>query len=130
MESERFSAGRCERTESGERGLTGKYQLDEHKRRYDITSFHANAIPIEVIDRIPVPRNDEIKVELLEGATPPDVKDLDGMWVTTLAEIAGHTASTVQEIHTHARIDVPMFPGAGASFRPAQVRNPEPALNR
>ena len=58
------------------------------------------------------------------------VKDLDGMWVTTLAEIAGHTASTVQEIHTHARIDVPMFPGAGASFRPAQVRNPEPALNR
>ncbi|MBN9131415.1 MAG: polysaccharide deacetylase [Paenarthrobacter ureafaciens] len=57
------------------------------------------------------------------------VKDLDGMWVTTLAEIAGHTASTVQQIHTHARIDVPTFPGAGASFRPAQVRNPEPALN-
>ena len=56
------------------------------------------------------------------------VKDLDGMWVTTLAEIAGHTASTVQEIHTHARIDVPTFPGAGATFRPAQVRNPEPAL--
>ncbi|MCW3768183.1 polysaccharide deacetylase family protein [Paenarthrobacter ureafaciens] len=56
------------------------------------------------------------------------VKDLDGMWVTTLAEIAGHTASTVKEIHTHARIDVPTFPGAGASFRPAQVRNPEPAL--
>lgn len=56
------------------------------------------------------------------------VKDLDGMWVTTLAEIAGHTASTVQEIHTHARIDVPTFPGAGASFRPAQVHNPEPSL--
>ncbi|MEV7607385.1 polysaccharide deacetylase [Paenarthrobacter sp. NPDC089322] len=50
------------------------------------------------------------------------VKDLDGMWVTTLAEIAQHTKDTVQEIHTHARIDVPLFPGAGASFRPARVR--------
>ncbi|ABM09862.1 polysaccharide deacetylase family protein [Paenarthrobacter aurescens] len=52
------------------------------------------------------------------------VKDLDGMWVTTLAEIAQHTKDTAQEIHTHARIDVPLFPGAGASFRPAQVKIP------
>ncbi|MFK0041855.1 polysaccharide deacetylase [Paenarthrobacter sp. NPDC090517] len=52
------------------------------------------------------------------------VKDLDGMWVTTLVEIAQHTKDTVQEIHTHARIDVPLFPGAGASFRPAQVHVP------
>ncbi|UXM91404.1 polysaccharide deacetylase family protein [Paenarthrobacter sp. JL.01a] len=52
------------------------------------------------------------------------VKDLDGMWVTTLAEIAQHTKDTVQEIHTHARIDVPLFPGAGATFRPARVQVP------
>ncbi|MGO4146637.1 polysaccharide deacetylase [Paenarthrobacter sp. YAF11_1] len=52
------------------------------------------------------------------------VKDLDGMWVTTLAGIAQHTKDTVQEIHTHARIDVPLFPGAGATFRPAQVHVP------
>ncbi|BCW50708.1 polysaccharide deacetylase [Arthrobacter sp. StoSoilB13] len=52
------------------------------------------------------------------------VKGLEGMWVTTLAEIAQHTKDTVQEIHTHARIDVPLFPGAGASFRPAQLRVP------
>lgn len=52
------------------------------------------------------------------------VKGFEGMWVTTLAEIAQHTKDTVQEIHTHARIDVPLFPGAGASFRPAQVRVP------
>ena len=52
------------------------------------------------------------------------VKGLEGMWVTTLAEIAQHTKDAVQEIHTHARIDVPLFPGAGASFRPAQVRVP------
>ncbi|WP_314324972.1 polysaccharide deacetylase [Paenarthrobacter ilicis] len=52
------------------------------------------------------------------------VKDLDGMWVTTLARIAKHTKDTVHQIHTHARIDVPLFPGAGASFRPAQVTTP------
>ncbi|MFJ4287408.1 polysaccharide deacetylase [Paenarthrobacter nicotinovorans] len=52
------------------------------------------------------------------------VKDLDGMWVTTLAEIAQHTKDTVQDIHTHARIDVPLFPGAGATFRPARVQVP------
>ncbi|MFF2844043.1 polysaccharide deacetylase [Paenarthrobacter sp. NPDC057981] len=52
------------------------------------------------------------------------VKGLDGMWVTTLAEIAQHTKDTVQEIHTHARIDVPLFPGAGATFRPARVQVP------
>ncbi|MCF3140551.1 polysaccharide deacetylase [Paenarthrobacter sp. AR 02] len=58
------------------------------------------------------------------------VKDLEGMWVTTLAEIAEYTKSTVHQIHTHARIDVPLFPGAGASFRPAQVTTPAgtPAL--
>ncbi|WP_311212029.1 MULTISPECIES: polysaccharide deacetylase [unclassified Arthrobacter] len=52
------------------------------------------------------------------------VKDLDGMWVTTLAEIAQHTKDNVQEIHTHARIEIPLFPGAGATFRPAQVHVP------
>ncbi|MFJ4026783.1 polysaccharide deacetylase [Paenarthrobacter sp. NPDC089989] len=52
------------------------------------------------------------------------VKGLDGMWVTTLAEIAAHTKASVQEIHTLARIDVPLFPGAGATFRPAQVKVP------
>lgn len=27
-----------------------------------------------------------------------------------------------KELHTHARIDIPLFPGAGATFRPAQVQ--------
>lgn len=47
------------------------------------------------------------------------VKDLDGMWVTTLEQIAEHTKATVNEIHTHARIDVPAFPDTGARFHPA-----------
>lgn len=50
------------------------------------------------------------------------VKGLDGMWVATMEEIARHTKATVDEVHTHGRIQVPAFPGAGARFEPAQVR--------
>ena len=56
------------------------------------------------------------------------VKSLDGMWVTTMAEIAKHTHSTVQEVHTHARIAVPEFPDTGAHFTAATVRQQDNAL--
>lgn len=36
-----------------------------------------------------------------------DVQDMDGMWVTTLAEIAAHTRSAVTEVRTIPRISVP-----------------------
>ncbi|TLM81797.1 polysaccharide deacetylase [Pseudarthrobacter sp. NamE5] len=50
------------------------------------------------------------------------VKAMDGMWVTTMEKIAEHTKATVNEIHSHARIEVPTFPGAGEQFEPAKVR--------
>ncbi|MGO4237267.1 polysaccharide deacetylase family protein [Pseudarthrobacter sp. YAF2] len=55
------------------------------------------------------------------------VKAMDGMWVTTMEQIARHTKATVAGVHTHARIDVPVFPGAGAQFEPAVVRQGVPA---
>ncbi|MFC8502138.1 polysaccharide deacetylase [Pedococcus sp. NPDC057267] len=39
-----------------------------------------------------------------------EVKGLDGMWVTTLAEIAEHTARTSDEVRVHDRYTVPSFP--------------------
>jgi peptidoglycan-N-acetylglucosamine deacetylase len=54
------------------------------------------------------------------------VKDMDGMWVTTLERIAEHTKATVNEVHTHARIQVPTHPGAGARFIPARVQETIP----
>jgi len=53
------------------------------------------------------------------------VKAMDGMWVTTMARIAEHTRDTVTEVHSHARIEVPGFPDAGARFTPARVRQSE-----
>ncbi|MDP9694339.1 UNVERIFIED_ORG: peptidoglycan/xylan/chitin deacetylase (PgdA/CDA1 family) [Arthrobacter globiformis] len=52
------------------------------------------------------------------------VKGMDGMWVTTLEQIAEHTKATVSEVHTHARIEVPAAPGYGARFKPGQVQVP------
>ena len=43
--------------------------------------------------------------QLMEG-----VKGLDGMWVTTLADIAQHTARTATQIRTHDRFSVAGFP--------------------
>ena len=45
--------------------------------------------------------------QLVEGVTA-----LDGMWVTTLAEIAAHVAEVTTEVRTHTRYDVPAFPDA------------------
>jgi hypothetical protein len=43
--------------------------------------------------------------QLIEG-----VKALDGMWVTTLAEIADHAARTLTTERTHERFSVAAFP--------------------
>jgi uncharacterized protein (TIGR02231 family) len=69
---------RDERAQSGQRGLLNRQILSEHRRRYEITSYHATALPIEVVDRVPVPQESDIKVDVLEGATAPTVRTLAG----------------------------------------------------
>ncbi len=56
------------------------------------------------------------------------VSGLDGMWVTTLAEIAEHTARTVTEVHTHARVDIAAFPETGVVMTAASRRRPAGAM--
>jgi peptidoglycan-N-acetylglucosamine deacetylase len=51
-----------------------------------------------------------------------DVRALDGMWVTTLGEIAEHAAATVEEVRRIARIDSP----AGYFDRTGQPRGAAP----
>ncbi|HUL82374.1 MAG TPA: mucoidy inhibitor MuiA family protein, partial [Gammaproteobacteria bacterium] len=62
---------REERAESGARGVAGRQALSEHRRRYEITSYHTTTLPIEIIDRVPVPKESGITVQVLDGATPP-----------------------------------------------------------
>ena len=85
---------RDEREESGNIGIVTRDQVNQHKRRFEITSFHAAALPIEIIDRVPVPRDDDIKIEILKGATPPTSKDVDGHAGVYLWRLAGEPRKT------------------------------------
>ena len=85
---------RNERAESGRRGVVSRQLLSEYRRRYEVTSFHGTAFPVEIIDRIPVPQDSGIKVEVLKGATPPDEQDLDGKAGVFLWRLAGTPQKT------------------------------------
>jgi len=93
---------RDEKAESGRRGVLGRQVLSEHRRRYEITSYHAAAFPIEVIDRVPVPKESGIKVEVLEGATPPSAKDFDGKAGVYLWRLAGTPKKTETIRHLYS----------------------------
>ncbi|MGE0114143.1 MAG: mucoidy inhibitor MuiA family protein [Steroidobacteraceae bacterium] len=71
-------AVRDETAKSNESGVLSKQMTRETRQRFEITSYHASSIPVEVIDRVPVSRNADVKVEILKGATEPTTKDLNG----------------------------------------------------
>jgi len=50
----------------------------ETRQRIDVTNYHPTAIAVEVLDRIPVSKNADIRVEFLTGATEPTSKDFEG----------------------------------------------------
>ena len=83
-----------ESEESGNVGIINRDQVNQRKRRFEITSFHALALPIEVIDRVPVARDDGIRIEILKGATPPTVTDLNGQAGVCLWRLAGEPRKT------------------------------------
>jgi uncharacterized protein (TIGR02231 family) len=67
-----------ESARSGVRGLLARQTVHEDRRRFDVTSFHATNIGVEIIDRIPVSQNADVHVDVLNGATEPTSRDLDG----------------------------------------------------
>jgi uncharacterized protein (TIGR02231 family) len=91
---------------SGRGGVFNNKHLLESKRSFDITSFHASAIPIEIIDRIPVSKNSDIKIEVLDGSTPPTTTDLDGKKGVMLWKLDGAPRKT-QTIHHYFSVRYP-----------------------
>jgi uncharacterized protein (TIGR02231 family) len=74
---------------SGKSGALKKEIVDETRSRFEITSFHDEPVTLEILDRIPVPRNKDIKVESLKGATEPTDANFEGkagvyLWRLTL----------------------------------------------
>jgi uncharacterized protein (TIGR02231 family) len=93
---------RDEATQSGQKGLINRQSVKETRRRIDITNFHPTAIAVEVLDRIPVSKNEDIHVEILKGATDPTVKDLDGkagVWLWKL-EPAPQQTMTIHQAYS------------------------------
>lgn len=93
---------RDEQAQSGRRGMLNKQTLSEHRRRYEITSYHGTAMPIEVVDRVPVPQESDIKVEVLEGATAPTVRNLDGKEGVYLWKLPGTPKKTESIRHFYS----------------------------
>ncbi|HEX3836441.1 MAG TPA: mucoidy inhibitor MuiA family protein [Steroidobacteraceae bacterium] len=90
---------RDEATQSGEKGLINRQTVKETRRRIDITNYHPVLIPVELLDSIPVSRNEDVHVEILKGATDPTVKDLDGkagVWVWKLEPAPQQTVTVHQ----------------------------------
>jgi uncharacterized protein (TIGR02231 family) len=88
-----------EPAQSGERGILGGQMVEEHRRNFDVTSFHGGPMVLELVDRIPVSRNSVIKVESLKDATPTTTRDLDGkagvlLWKLNLLP---HEQTTVKQ---------------------------------
>jgi len=61
----------------GEEGLITSSNIDE--RAYDITvkNLHDFAVPVTILDQMPVSDVEDITVETLAGMTPPTVKDYE-----------------------------------------------------
>jgi uncharacterized protein (TIGR02231 family) len=71
-------AVRADPAASRDTGVLGKQRVEETRQRFEITSYHTAPIRIEVLDRLPVPQNEDIRVAVLKDATEPSLRDVDG----------------------------------------------------
>ena len=60
----------------GETGLISSSKTDVRSWRISVKNLHQRAMPVTVIDQIPVSQNQDIKVELT-GKTPPTKRDVE-----------------------------------------------------
>jgi uncharacterized protein (TIGR02231 family) len=67
-----------EQQESRDGGTFRRTAVEDRRVRYQVTSFHNQAIDLEVLARIPVAQNEDIDVEISDEATPFDEEDVEG----------------------------------------------------
>ena len=69
---------RDEAAKSDQGGMLARQTLQETRLRFEITSFHTAPVAVQVLDRVPVSHNNDVRVEVPKGATEPSRKDVDG----------------------------------------------------
>jgi uncharacterized protein (TIGR02231 family) len=92
--------------QSRERGMISRQQVDEFRRRFEVTSHHSNPLTIELVDRMPVTRNAAIKVATLPDSTPPTEARLDGMEGVYLWRLNG-APREMRTVRHHYSIEYP-----------------------
>ena len=96
---------------TGREGLLRRQQKLERGYRFTLNNRHDRALNVTVLDRLPVPRDERIKVELSPASTAPAERDVDGRlgvlaWTTDLeaggeAEIRfGYVVSWPEDVET------------------------------
>ncbi|MEX1033637.1 MAG: mucoidy inhibitor MuiA family protein [Cellvibrionaceae bacterium] len=92
---------RQEQEESGEGGLLRRKEEQQHRVRYEVTSYHESPTTVEIVGRIPVARDKSISVEIPSGATPASTTDLDGKSGVLLwsAEISPGKTNSIQHYY-------------------------------
>ena len=63
---------------TGREGLLRRQQRLERGYRVTLNNRHDRALNVTVLDRLPVPRDERIKVELTTASTAPTERDVDG----------------------------------------------------
>lgn len=93
---------RDEAKQSGDKGVVSKQRIDEHKQRFEVTNYHSIAITVELVDRIPVAENKEVRIDTLKGATEPTEKELDGKAGVLLWRVATQPRQTAIVRHYYS----------------------------
>ncbi|MDW7708850.1 MAG: mucoidy inhibitor MuiA family protein [Deferrisomatales bacterium] len=65
--------------ERSRRGIFEKRRREERRYRMAVGNHHGRPLEVTVLDQLPVPRDERIHVELLEGSTPPTERDAEGV---------------------------------------------------
>jgi uncharacterized protein (TIGR02231 family) len=84
----------------GRQGLIKSENTDERHYRIKVTNRHTRALPVRVLERLPVPRHDKIRIETLAGTSSfgqENVDDRRGVVAFTKEIAAGGEA--VFELH-------------------------------
>ena len=63
--------------ERSREGLINKERRQERLYRTEVVNHHARPIEITVLDQLPIPRDERIKIELLKSSTKPTQTDVE-----------------------------------------------------
>jgi len=91
-----------EQEESRGGGTFRRTAVEDRRVRYQVTSFHSQAIDLEVLGRIPVAQNEDIEVEISDEATPFDEEDVEGNRGVLMWQRRAQSSEPIEILHYYS----------------------------